>query len=127
MPNDKPPQEMNLQKFVETALWEISNAIWSVHSKVEGIGTTISPMITVPGLKPKDDRREFHTVQIEFDVAVTSMSSEGGSSGIGVFLGSFGVGKQATEDLQHTQLSRVKFSVPVVFNPRPIKVVADRE
>jgi len=50
---------------------------------------------------------------VEFDVAVTAEKSEGTKGGIGVFVGSIGLGAQGKSDLKNQSVSRIKFSAPI--------------
>lgn len=50
---------------------------------------------------------------VEFDVAVTAEEAKGTKGGIGVFMGSVGLGAQGQSETKNTSLGRIKFSVPV--------------
>ena len=52
---------------------------------------------------------------VEFDVGVTSIQKSGSSEGIGVFLGSINLGKKNDDGLEHTAITRIKFSIPLVL------------
>lgn len=54
---------------------------------------------------------------IEFDVALTKGESSGSKGGLGVFLGTVGVGGQVKEDATASTLTRIRFSVPVALPP----------
>lgn len=55
------------------------------------------------------------TETVSFDVALTIEEGSGTKGGIGVFVGAIGVGSQGQSDSRSTSLSRVTFSVPVIF------------
>lgn len=50
---------------------------------------------------------------IEFDIAVTANDTEKGKSGIGVFIGSIGLGTQIENGNENTIVNRIKFSIPL--------------
>lgn len=52
---------------------------------------------------------------VEFDVAVTATEGKGTKGGIGVFVGSVGLGTQGQSESSNTSISRITFSVPVTF------------
>lgn len=122
--------EMNLQAFVKNTLTDIAQAIHGAQPIVEALGTTISPMGTYSdtlndetiGKTRTETHHEYQKVLVDFDIAVTSVNSDGISTKIGVFLPYVGLGQNKSADLQNTQLSRIKFSVPVVFFPRPVRL-----
>lgn len=52
---------------------------------------------------------------VEFDVGLTSIRKSGTSEGIGVFLGSISLGKKNDDGSEHTAVTRIKFSLPLVL------------
>jgi hypothetical protein len=52
---------------------------------------------------------------IEFDIAITTTESKGLKGGAGIFVASFGVGYQGEKSLSGMEVSRIKFSIPVVL------------
>ncbi len=52
---------------------------------------------------------------IEFDVAVTVSEGMEAKAGIGVFAGALGLGTQAKVADGNSSISRIKFSIPVLF------------
>jgi hypothetical protein len=52
---------------------------------------------------------------MEFDVAVTATETTEAKVGVGVFLGSLGIGSQAKSEDGNVIVSRIKFSVPVLY------------
>jgi hypothetical protein len=52
---------------------------------------------------------------VEFDVGLTSIQKSGSSEGIGVFLGSISLGKKNDDGTEHTAVTRIKFSLPLVL------------
>lgn len=52
---------------------------------------------------------------IEFDVGLTSVNKSGSSEGIGVFLGAINLGKKNDQGMEHTAITKIKFSLPLVL------------
>jgi len=52
---------------------------------------------------------------IEFDVAVTTEEGKEAKGGIGVFVGTVGIGSQGQTDSKTSSMSRLKFNVPICF------------
>jgi hypothetical protein len=52
---------------------------------------------------------------IDFDVAVTAVEGSETKGGIGIFVGSVGIGTQGKSDSSNTSVSRIKFSIPIAF------------
>jgi hypothetical protein len=50
---------------------------------------------------------------LEFDVAVTAAEGSEKKGGIGIVVGSFGIGGQKASNISSQSVSRIKFSVPV--------------
>lgn len=55
---------------------------------------------------------------VQFDVALTVSGGTESKAGIAVVAGVFGAGARGTSSAETSQVSRVKFSVPVML-PRP--------
>ena len=52
---------------------------------------------------------------VEFDIALAEANAKDTKGGIGVFLGSVGLGSQGSSHGESSSHSRIKFSVPIVF------------
>ena len=63
-------------------------------------------------------KNKAHVVQdVSFNIALTSTSNSEDKTGIGVMLGSFGIGGNKTSSDGNTSNTNISFSVPVVFPP----------
>lgn len=94
---------MELKEFIKTALADITNAVKESQSDLTN-GSIVCP-------KEK-------TQLIEFDIAVTtadnmSAKAEMGTSNIVGRI--FAIGGKAEGEYGHSQLSRIKFEIPVQF------------
>lgn len=58
---------------------------------------------------------------IEFDIAVTASEGSEAKAGIGVFSGVIGLGTQAKMEGSNATLSRIKFSIPVLYPEQVIR------
>lgn len=107
---------MELKEFVAETLQQIFEGVALAQSKTSGLGGAINPDSVrfqeggqwnhFKGGMPQD---------VEFDVGLTSIDKKGQSEGIGVFLGSVNLGKKNQTDLEHTAITRVKFSVLITL------------
>lgn len=109
---------MDLQEFVSGTLKQIVDSVIEANKYLKGKGGKINPFLSgdiefilKKGHLVTDNNRSVHMV--EFDVALTATEGKGTKSGIGVFLGSVGLGSQGQSNQENSSTSRVKFSVPV--------------
>lgn len=56
-------------------------------------------------------------MSVEFDVAVTATQSDQAQGGIGLVAGVFGAGVKGKTGSENSQVSRIKFTVPIVLPP----------
>lgn len=52
---------------------------------------------------------------IEFDLAVSATEGTEAKAGIGIFAGAIGLGTQAKLDDNNVTVSRIKFSIPLLY------------
>jgi len=109
---------MELQEFIKTALTEIVEGIASARkatSKHDALIGTNSAYGDIKAAKIVTDGHGRSISYVEFDIALTSSDSKDTKGGIGVFLGSVGLGSQGASHGETSSHSRIKFSVPIVF------------
>ena len=110
---------MKLEDFVAETINQIISGINKTHNNAKENGATVNPKLESrtrtlsTGETKVEARSPIHTV--EFDVAVTTMEEKGIKGGIGVFIGPVGIGSQGKTESSNTSMSRIKFSVPVIF------------
>lgn len=110
---------MKLEDFVAETIIQIINGINKTHDNAKKNGATVNPRLeAIKDILPNgqriiEPRPPIHS--IEFDVAVTTMEEKGAKGGFGVFVGPMGIGSQGKSELINTSMSRIKFSVPVIF------------
>ena len=111
---------MNLQEFIRTALVEIVAGVADARAEVQKHGASVGSMKLYGYLKEAKvitNEDEQPVTQVEFDIALADTSGTSTKGGIGVFLGSVGLGSQGASQAETASHSRVKFSVPVSFPP----------
>jgi len=115
---------MELQQFVTTALKQIVDGVTEAQEAMEGDGE-VNPHLwnqlraeaAKHGILESNAGKWVHMV--EFDVAVTAGESSGKKGGIGVMVGSVGIGSQRAQNTESTTVSRLRFSIPVAYPRSP--------
>lgn len=54
-------------------------------------------------------------LELEFDVAVTTQEDSKTKGGIGIFVGSIGIGAQGQSGTSLSEINRIKFKVPLAL------------
>lgn len=109
---------MNLREFVSTSITEIMDGVAKAQEEAKKHKAMVNPRHiskTATGVTLLGDSGPWSIQVIEFDVAVTATESGGAKGGIGIFVGAVGVGTQGHSEAQNTNLSRIKFSIPVAL------------
>ena len=114
---------MELKDFVETSLQQICDGIKAAQDKIEGGAINPSgfnPVYSTEtgaacNLVYDNQNRKITLESVEFDVAVTVTEGKETKGGIGVFAGAVSLGSQGKSDSANKSLSRLKFSVPIIF------------
>jgi hypothetical protein len=55
---------------------------------------------------------------ISFDIAITTSDSKGIKGGMGIFVADAGIGYKASKGKSGSEVSRIKFEIPIVFPPQ---------
>ena len=111
---------MELKQFVKESLLQIIQGVKEAQAESEGTGAHINPIgmsIMRNDLKGKRFGPKDLTITetIEFDIAVMAMEGKEAKGGIGVVTGIFSLGGGGKTEVQTSNVSRLKFSVPVVL------------
>lgn len=111
---------MELSFFIEETLMQIVKGVKSAREKAKEYGASVSPPLIFEGNANKVPyvqlgQRFMHINHVDFDVALTSSDSEENKTGIGVWLGSIGIGGQEKTDTKNVSFTNIKFSVPVIL------------
>jgi len=107
---------MELKDFISESLIQIIDGVATAQEHAEEKGAEVAPKLQAT-TGPRDTFRTHfteHPVQtVEFDVAVTASEVDKAEGTIGILVASLGVGVKGSEERQTTELSRIKFSVPI--------------
>ena len=109
---------MNLQEFIKTALAEIVAGVAEASTEGKKHGASIGSNQVYGNLTAANiitDNTGRPVTNVEFDIALTDASATDTKGGIGVFLGSVGLGSQGASHGESSSISRIKFSVPIIF------------
>lgn len=98
---------MDLKTFVSESLKQIIDGV--EEAQLQSKNSVINPAWR------NEDGEGFHIRVVEFDVAVTLEKKSGSKGGIGVWAGAVGLGSQGQSKSSDVSVSRIKFSVQVVF------------
>ncbi|MCM1224796.1 MAG: hypothetical protein NC548_61140 [Lachnospiraceae bacterium] len=111
---NKTSYKMELKEFIKTALADITNAVKESQSDLTN-GSIVCPKETMQ--------------LIEFDIAVTTADNMSAKAEMGTsnLVGRiFAIGGKAEGEYGHSQLSRIKFEIPVQF-PAGFDVVSQMQ
>lgn len=115
---------MKLEEFISETINQIISGIRKTHEYAKEQGAIVNPKIKHKRISfatketKIEARSPIHT--IEFDVAITTTEGKETKGGIGVFVGPIGAGTQGKSDSSNSSISRIKFSVPVIFPTQDI-------
>ena len=119
---------MELNVFVSESLKNIIDGVRDAQEYASEVDAKINPVVN------SADRDRFRNsvrtndgtgriVQdVHFDVLVTVTEGKATKGGIGVFAGAIGIGTQGQSEAENSSMSRIKFSVPVIF---PVQKLPD--
>ena len=108
---------MQLKDFIKETLIQIVQGIGEAQEELKDTDCAINPR----DIKSEDYttvilKNKRHVVQdVDFNIALTNTSNSEDKAGIGVMLGSFGLGGNKTLSDGNTSNTNISFSVPVVF------------
>jgi hypothetical protein len=105
---------MEIKDFVSQSLMQIMEGVKDAQSKSPGI---INPIVPLSDSEQKQHVTINQSIlqSVEFDIAVTVFTEGTQKGGIAVFAGFGGLGGQKQSGYSDTVVSRLKFTVPVVF------------
>lgn len=96
---------MEIKTFVETTLLQIVEGVKAAQDKAQKFGGAVNfSTRLISGREPDI---------IEFDIAVTTSETGEDKAGAGIFVAGFGLGGQTKTSDATTNISRIKFKVPV--------------
>lgn len=115
---------MDLQDFVTQTLVQITKGVEKAQTELSSIGAVVNPQMksylkqTEGGFAafgwPKDGEGRA-VLLVQFDVAVTAEKGKHTKGGIGVVAGIIGLGSQGASDQTDSNVSRIKFGIPLML------------
>ena len=115
---------MELREFVHASLVDIVTAVQDADGEIKNVGGMLNPgrRSMTSGQSVSREVGLLPIQEVEFDVAVTASKSRGteAKAGIEVVGISLGLGGKASAQSEAVSVSRLKFSVPLVF-PSSVK------
>ena len=112
---------MELKEFVKETLTQIVDGVIEAGEELRKKNADVNPIgghFDQSALQGRQwSFKEGVTEVVSFDVALTDQSSKGTKGGIGVFLGSVGLGSQGQSEASQTSLSRIRFQIPILLPP----------
>ena len=106
---------MNLEQFVAGTLEQIVKGVQTAQKAVDAAGAQVNPQVATAPPGRMDMNSGTLIQDIDFDVAVTVAEGEKTSAGLGIGLGLLVVGTRGASDSQNSQVSRIRFKVPLVL------------
>jgi hypothetical protein len=116
---------MDLREFLTESLKQVVDGVTDAQEYARQKGSSINPkgLIKNPQVGViVGGGTQFPVPQmIDFDIAVTVSEGKEAKAGIAVFGGMLGLGTQAKVEGANMSVSRIKFSVPVLFPEQATK------
>jgi hypothetical protein len=107
---------MELSIFIQNTLKQIIEGVAESQAYASEKGAIINPS-SVSFQKDGKSNRYMNAMpqDVQFDVGLTSINTEGSNEGVGVFLGAINPGKNNKENNETSAVTKVKFTVPLVL------------
>ena len=113
---------MELKEFIKTAITDITNAISELQTELNN-GTIINPSLGWGdyGTEILVNGKSAPIERLKFDVAVTASDQSGtdGTAKVGISIFGANIGTESTSTIEN--VSRLTFSIPIVYPLTPIK------
>lgn len=111
---------MNLEDFVASSLAQISAGIRKAQEQAAGSGAWINPAGQIQGHKERtpieiDVGAHVYLENVDFDVAVSAATDQSADAGGGIRVLGLQLGAEGAVKYENSSISRVRFSVPVVW------------
>ena len=118
---------MNLQNFITESIVQIVRGIEAANTALNDSTAVVSPKNVIPSdserphiygylVEPGAHGKYRTPVQrVDFDVAVYAEEGTETKGGIGLMVGTLGLGSHGKSDKSHSSESRIKFTVPIIL------------
>jgi hypothetical protein len=121
---------MNLEQFIAESLVQIAHGIEQANKNLGGSSAKVNPKgiatggtdtERIYGYLAEDAPDDFRKIveSIDFDVAVYATEGTETKGGIGIMVGTIGLGSQGKSEAGHSSESRIKFRVPMLLPRAP--------
>lgn len=108
---------MELSDFIRTAIHDIVHGVYQANNTCQHVRAEVNP---IPRnvqngtlVAVNEDGKEVPVTMIEFDIAVTVGKGSESKAGLSIFAAAFAIGAAGMSNEDHSQVHRLKFSVPV--------------
>lgn len=105
---------MELKEFIKTALADITNAVNESQCEIKN-GAIISPPMSTEIGGVNQRIAKYKIYDIDFDVAITTNNGTDKSKKVGLEVWGLGYKNETTDGYGSSVISRIKFSIPVVY------------
>lgn len=107
---------MELKDFIKETITQIVDGVVEAQAAIAKHGAEINPRkVQFKEAGQYNYHNSGKPQMVEFNVGLTTIKKAGSAEGVGVFLGSISLGKKNDEGSEHTAVSRIRFSLPVVL------------
>jgi len=106
---------MELQEFIAKTITEIQAGVEKAIGNTKNVRGAINPVWGT-----SDDISAKHVKEVTFDIAVTVSEQKGGKAGADIKVMGMGVGGDMSKKTETSHVSRIQFSIPIVF---PVQIV----
>jgi hypothetical protein len=113
---------MQLEDFIAQTVQQLVRGLLKAHNNIWQLGGKVNPQLNEKELQKfpsitvqsyGGSKHESSTTLVDFDISIIAKDKTETRGGMGVFVGSFGVGASNKLTESSNQHSRVKFSIPV--------------
>jgi hypothetical protein len=110
---------MELQEFIHLTLTQVINGVKQAQETTKETGAKINPGVTIGSGNTDNfyqgEHNHFPLQEIEFDIAIQTENETEAGGTIGVVIASIGAGAKGKMKDTQSSVSRIRFSIPVVF------------
>ena len=124
---------MDLKDFVSKSLLSIVEGVAEAQAKAGDLGAQINPGGLMRNIAKVEDnsiwdkRTNNYARTVKFDVAVTAEDGTATNAKIGVLSGVFNLGAGGASENKNAVVSRLQFSVPVLFPVAKVPTVSGHD
>lgn len=106
---------MELKQFITNTLNDIIDGIADSQAHAREKNAVVNAASVNDREYMKQYSHKYHVHDIEFDIALTVTQEDKAKGGVGAIISVFSIGVVGEDNLTNSSVTRVKFSVPVLF------------